>query len=162
MFAFAYCFLYDLQTDVESSPELLPIGTNDLGQVVGIIGSPPCAGLSEETGPGARVGRDLNDWIFPGSAWELANAIDISNTGRVVGYGRDPNGIGRALLLTPVDVDFDDDGDTDLADFKTLQTCMNGPGVRPMVECEARDLDRDGDIDLVDLFALQRLYTGSS
>jgi probable HAF family extracellular repeat protein len=44
--------------------------------------------------------RDLNDLIDPTSGWILVDAFDIDNSGRIVGYGYNPDGEVEAYLLT--------------------------------------------------------------
>jgi len=62
------------------------------------------------------------------------------------------------------DVDFDEDGDVDLADHAVFTECMGGPGaVAAPAGCSAgdftnADLDGDGDVDLHDAAIIQRLF----
>jgi hypothetical protein len=58
--------------------------------------------------------------------------------------------------------DVDGDGDVDLADYASWDSCMNGPGIGPVVaECAPLDLNGDDDIDLADFAAFTRAFTGS-
>jgi hypothetical protein len=63
--------------------------------------------------------------------------------------------------------DFDEDGDTDLADYEVLGDCSAGPNLDPapgatdMASCLAVfDFDEDGDVDLSDNAVFQDHYTG--
>ncbi len=58
--------------------------------------------------------------------------------------------------------DRDGDGDIDLTDFRTFDTCMLGPDGGSQPECTALDMDASGDIDLVDFAAFQQAFTGST
>ena len=57
--------------------------------------------------------------------------------------------------------DFDGDERVDQGDFEILESCLTGPGVRPVEECKKADLDVDLDVDLYDFTILQSYYTGS-
>ncbi|MCH8912583.1 MAG: immunoglobulin domain-containing protein [Planctomycetes bacterium] len=46
---------------------------------------------------------DLNDLIPPDSGWTLHEAKDINESGQIVGWGLNPDGLGRGFLLTPCD-----------------------------------------------------------
>ena len=59
--------------------------------------------------------------------------------------------------------DFDRDGDVDLADLMTLQSCVTDLG-EPLADdpaCHEADLDFDRDVDLADLVAFQAHFTGA-
>ena len=56
--------------------------------------------------------------------------------------------------------DCDDDGDVDLQDFFSFQTCFTGPGGYLDAGCECVDFDGDNDVDLADFLAFQTAYTG--
>jgi len=56
--------------------------------------------------------------------------------------------------------DIDRDGDTDLADYKLLHACLDGPNVAPSPECTAADLDEDEDVDLADVALFFENFTG--
>ena len=62
--------------------------------------------------------------------------------------------------MTPIDADFNDDGDVDLDDFACLQNCFGGEGVPVGPECAAADINRDGDVDLDDFDSLQWVMEG--
>ena len=51
--------------------------------------------------------------------------------------------------------DFDGDGDTDLDDFATLETCLTGPGGGILFGCQWADLDSDSDVDARDYARFQ-------
>lgn len=62
------------------------------------------------------------------------------------------------------EVDFDDDGDIDVADFAVFANCLSGPdettvpdGCTPE-QFEDADLDNDSDVDLRDAAVFQRLF----
>jgi hypothetical protein len=61
----------------------------------------------------------------------------------------------------PRHADLDADGDVDLGDFATFQTCFNGPNQAPARGgCAAADLDADGDVDLADFATFQTCFNG--
>ncbi len=74
---------------------------NDLGQVVGslLCGSTPCHGFVYKNG---RM-TDLNALLPSGSGWEIAEALDVNDTGEITGLGY-VNGsqIPHAFILKPV------------------------------------------------------------
>jgi len=55
--------------------------------------------------------------------------------------------------------DFDDDGDVDLDDRITFESCFTGPGVMYPEGCERGDFDGDGDIDCDDWEAFKSAWT---
>jgi hypothetical protein len=58
-------------------------------------------------------------------------------------------------------VDFDFDGDVDLADYGTFLGCYNGPTNAPAGGCTVdTDIDKDGDVDLTDYGAFLDCYNG--
>jgi hypothetical protein len=95
----------------------------------------------------------------------------------VCGDGIDNNGDGKTdcddpqCAATPCCVgrchtppqDADGDGDVDLVDFLTFQTCFNGPN-RPyaatLPECQCLDDDKDADVDLADFLVFQGCFNG--
>jgi len=57
--------------------------------------------------------------------------------------------------------DFDFDGDVDLADFGTFQSCFNGPNRPPKAaSCGGADFDGDNDVDLADFGVFQGCFNG--
>jgi len=64
--------------------------------------------------------------------------------------------IGDLLLM-----DFDADGDVDLADFTAFADCTGGPGQAAATDCgTAFDSDLDTDVDLADFAAFQAAFGG--
>ncbi|UCG16921.1 MAG: hypothetical protein JSV19_02580, partial [Phycisphaerales bacterium] len=59
------------------------------------------------------------------------------------------------------DGDFDSDGDVDLDDYVSWETCLAGPGVPEYEGCQHGDLDGDDDIDLADFALFQVGFTGA-
>ncbi len=57
--------------------------------------------------------------------------------------------------------DGDCDGDVDLNDYASFQSCSTGPGGTAAQGCQGYDLDGDQDIDLVDFALFMILFTGS-
>jgi len=111
-------FLYSngVFTDLgsEGSPETVPFGINDQGQIVGIKHDPyndvcfdpefgfvPCIKYEQHAFFYAK-GKiiNLDTLIWPNSGWKLSWAFDINNNGQIVGYGL-VNDKFRAFLLTP-------------------------------------------------------------
>lgn len=112
-------FLYSkgVFTDLgfEASPETVPFGINDQGQIVGIKNDPyndvcfdpelgssvPCIKYEQHAFFYAK-GKviNLDSLIRPNSGWKLSWAFDINNNGQIVGYGL-VNDKFRAFLLTP-------------------------------------------------------------
>ncbi len=75
----------------------------------------------------------------------------------MVYYGRD-----MARCFTPRQ-DSDGDGDVDLTDFGSLQSCFNGPNqpyASNMPVCACFDDDDDGDVDLMDFAVFQACFNG--
>ncbi|MBN1918784.1 MAG: DUF3466 family protein, partial [Verrucomicrobia bacterium] len=73
---------------------------NAHGQIVGAADTRddyPHAFLWED-----GVLRNLNELIPPDSGWVLNKAYGIDDSGRIVGYGVNPQGLERAFLLTPI------------------------------------------------------------
>ncbi len=71
--------------------------------------------------------------------------------------------VSNAAVLTVLGAptDFDEDGDTDLADFAAFQDCFNGPNRPPSLPgCEAADFDADNDVDLSDFAVFQLCANG--
>lgn len=78
------------------------LGLNNLGEVVG-------TSISPDGGPhyafvysnGLLV--DLNSYVDPATKWNLEEAMDINDSGQIVGYGNIEGQYGtRAFLLTPI------------------------------------------------------------
>lgn len=129
---------------------------NDDGQIVGSSGNPQNfkrATLWE----GDQV-VDLNDRINPNAGWtELYEALDISDSGRIVGNGTGDNSGG--FLLTPALAgDADLDGYVKLADLGTLLTFYNQSVPQDVNGWMKGDFDGDGTVNLADLGSLLTYY----
>ena len=76
-------------------------------------------------------------------------------------FGSDAPSLEFQLAAPGLDVDYDDDGDVDQADFGHLQACFSGPDV-PQTDpgCADTLLDADEDVDQDDFAALQACLSG--
>ncbi|MCH8250811.1 MAG: hypothetical protein IID36_00005, partial [Planctomycetes bacterium] len=99
---------------------------NNGGQVIGV---PPFL-YHPDTGM-----QNLADLLPPDTEWIGLFPRDINNVGQIVGSGGFQGSPGKAFLMTPIDADFNDDGDVDLADFACFQICFTGPELPPGEEC---------------------------
>ena len=68
--------------------------------------------------------------------------------------------IAVALTVETVQVDFDEDGDVDMADFGHFQACLSGPGIQAPQECRDADMNGDLDVDQDDFGAFQNCISG--
>ena len=57
--------------------------------------------------------------------------------------------------------DCEDDGDVDLYDHESFESCIAGPRAGIMPGCECFDIDRSGNIDMADFAVAQSSFTGS-
>jgi probable HAF family extracellular repeat protein len=131
-------------------------GVNNAGQAVGWGGA---AAIVKPFVHDFDTGlRDLRDLLPADTGWFWLQPRDINESGQIVGSGiRD---LYHGFLMTPVDADFDDDGDTDLADLAAFQRCYTGPN-RPIPEvCLEFDIDSNGQINLQDFHTLHLAFTG--
>ncbi len=127
-----------------------PYGINDAGHVVGLSATVWSTwGAFLWTSYSGMV--DLNDLIDPFSGWLLDSAYDISNDGRIVGQGVNPQGFLRGFLLTPVrtlgDVDL-----SGLVDDNDLSLLLANWSIGD--EWGEGDLNDDGTVDDDDLSLL--------
>lgn len=58
--------------------------------------------------------------------------------------------------------DFDRDGNIDIDDIQTFDTCGSGPSIPHTGQCAEADFDKDGDVDQDDFGAIQRCFSGLS
>lgn len=67
-----------------------------------------------------------------------------------------------ALAVGPfVWADLDQDGDVDVADFLSFQSCFNGPNRPAKASCAAEaDVDADADVDIEDFLRFQPCFNG--
>ncbi len=102
---------------------------------------------------------DVNALLPAGAAWQLTQALAISDEGRIVGAGTHTGS--RGFLLRPAAAaDYDLDGDVDGADFDIWRTCFSGPQTVSTGGCDDVRLDEDEDVDVADFTELQRQFTG--
>ncbi len=118
---------------------------NNQGQIVGSAG-----------GPYTWMGSDgisFRALLPPSPLVTLHAAKRINGCGQVVGYGT-VSGQLRAVLLSPVDHDVNNDGLVNAIDHGIVANCMLGPAAVVPLSCDSSDIDRDGDVDLLDYRAL--------
>ncbi len=60
----------------------------------------------------------------------------------------------------PAPGDADEDGDVDLVDYASFESCMSGPDTTPGSGCDVFDFDQDVDVDLEDFERFQNYFTG--
>ncbi|MGA2061155.1 MAG: PEP-CTERM sorting domain-containing protein [Thermoguttaceae bacterium] len=77
-----------------------PWSINSSGTVVGIAGAPYGPGRAFIYSNGTMT--DLNSLINPGLGFTLVGAMDINDSGWIVGYGANVAGHEHAFLLTPI------------------------------------------------------------
>ena len=125
-------------------------------------------------GPSNRVG-DLGWYYF---TVPRGTPVGVRSFGLVGVFLYDTTGARYTIAdhnLTPSNTpftvyhqcDYDVDGDVDLSDFATFQSCFNGPnrpaaqpGSTPTEPCYQPDSDGDGDVDLSDFGAFQSSFNG--
>jgi len=67
--------------------------------------------------------------------------------------------IGYLFPIAPGDGELD--GDVDLGDYRSLQSCLQGPGAPVLQDpCGSYDLDRNGTVDMADFAAFQMSFRG--
>ncbi|MGB9624753.1 MAG: hypothetical protein ACPMAQ_07810 [Phycisphaerae bacterium] len=94
-------------------------------------------------------------------AFGTVEAVTVDEANRALFIGDEQNAMIHVLTGGRPAVDFDADGDVDLADFGTFQACFNGPNRLPSRSgCAPADLDGDGDVDLADFGAFQSCFNG--
>lgn len=98
--------------------------------------------------------HDLLSLISPESGWRSLGPRDINDEGQIVGDGMFRGRL-VAFLMTPLDGDFNDDGETDLGDAARFVSCLTGSGAPISAECKVCDIDRDGVVDLRDVVSFQ-------
>ncbi|MBN1345420.1 MAG: DUF3466 family protein [Phycisphaerae bacterium] len=101
-----HVFLHDdgVMTDLgglEGWHYLEPHAINDAGQIVGTANDDYFS-LFEALFWEDGVMYLLDDLLPPDSGWDLLYASDINESGQIVGWGINPDGIGRGFLMTPV------------------------------------------------------------
>jgi probable HAF family extracellular repeat protein len=76
-------------------------GINNSGQVVG--SSRASTGTRAFLWDSTSGMQDLNDLLDPsGVGWTLSRSLVVNDAGQIVGVGRNPDGVTRGFLLTPV------------------------------------------------------------
>ncbi len=101
---YRHAFLWDAtygMTDLGTFGGIGSLATdvNNMGQVVG--SSQDGSGLWQPFLWQDGVMTDLNELLDPGSGWEITYAYGINDQGWIAGYGKNPDGKGRAVLLVP-------------------------------------------------------------
>ena len=111
----------------------------------------------------------------PDADGRCASDDNCPNTHNPDGADSDGDGVGDVCDLCPktapdtlvdtdgcptVASDLDRDGDVDLSDYATFQTCLRGPGGGITAGCEPADFTADGSVDLRDVAAMQNAFTG--
>jgi len=134
----------------------------------GVVGPPPRTVVfaDDSTGPVTSWSWDFGDGGTstlrnPSHTYTQPGTYDVTLT--VTGPGRS-DAYTRTAYVRVIpwkSSDFDNDDDTDLADFAFFQSCFNGPNrPAPLAECSAVDLDSDQDIDLADFARFQSCFNG--
>lgn len=95
----------------------------------------------------------LDDQDVAKMAWE----DERNDDGDIYAQNVNPDG---SLGLGALTGDFDGDGDVDLTDVETFQSCVSGPGGGVDPGCQPGDADHDNDVDFADFAALQISFTG--
>jgi hypothetical protein len=95
-----------------------------------------------------------------GDNWPMTNAVP-----RAYRYGADFAGFdGHDMTpgspITCSRVNFDADGDVDLADFAAFQACFGGPGQPVAPACSGADSDTDDDVDVTDFSVFVGCFNG--
>ncbi len=104
---------------------------------------------------------------FASFAWDSTTVADGTRSVELVVYDAALNekAITRNVRVANASlaarVDFDADGDIDLADFASFNNCFNGPNQPPTFYCAVNaDFDKDGDVDLSDFAQFQTCFNG--
>jgi len=74
---------------------------NNLGQVVGLVAYFSGPYLWDSTHGTQYLTDPTRFTILNSSGWSLGQVLGINDYGQIVGCGTNPNGVGRAFLLTP-------------------------------------------------------------
>jgi PKD repeat protein len=128
--------------------------------------SPPLARTFTDvsTGPVTAWSWDFGDGAtstlrHPQHEYAIPGTYTVALT--VTGVGAE-NTHSREINVAPTaPVDFDADGDVDLADYGRFQTCFAGPGVeQPDEACSGARLDADTDVDADDFALFQLCLSG--
>ena len=97
--------------------------------------------------PGALTGMDIY-------------GVTLAMENGVFTWGSNDSLIIDNLRYTPLPRSCDADGDVDLAEFATFQTCFSGEGGGVASGCGCSDVDGDDDVDLADYTLLNEFFTG--
>src|SRR5215216_5820125 len=101
-----HAFLYDTDgpvTDLGTLPGRnysIAVAINSSGQIVGYSDLDDVSNATAFLYNGGAM-TNLNDLIPADSGWQLSQAIDINDSGTIVGWGINPNGQRHGFLLTP-------------------------------------------------------------
>lgn len=111
-----------------------------------------------------QVGQSLagSTWLL-GESPHNANRLFAALTDIGIATYTGGDIIGTPAPPLPVAMDFDEDGDVDLADFGFFLVCFNGPNRSvPFEGCLASDFDDDTDVDLADFSSFLVCFNGPS
>jgi probable HAF family extracellular repeat protein len=154
-FMHAFSWESDQMTDLGMTGGFLesyPWAINNNGQIVGDASRDgPRLGFLYDPDSGMS---DLTALVSPNSGWSILMPQDINDRGQIVGDGA-YGGQWLAFLMTPLDTDFDDNGQTGLEDYAIFHDCLTGPGLAVDDSCQACDVNRDGAVDLRDVQPFQ-------
>lgn len=129
---------------------------NEVGQIVGrawgVSGNPNVqAAFIWQNG----VMTDLNDLISPTAGVEITWATALNNQGQITGQGHNASGDVVAVLLTPVVVPGDLDGDCTVGVLDLLSVLGEwGPCEQPCPPACTADADGDCNVGVLDLLAV--------
>ena len=104
----------------------------------------------------AGVMTELNDRLSPvDNDWDLLEAWDINDSGQIVGYGENPDGLIHAFLLSPaIPGDATLDRKVDVFDLATLANSYGQSGK----DWTDADFTGEGNVDVFDLAILANNY----
>ena len=125
-------------------------GVNDNGQIVGFTFNGTKSASTEAaflSGTAAGSMAPLASLVANLGGWTLSDAIAISNSDDIIGYGLDSTGTQSVFLLTPLAGDANLDGQVDINDLTIVLAHYNQSGLT----WGQGDFNGDGQVDINDL-----------